>query len=109
MNLYAALFRSTHSDSVDRDGVDACLADEAARNKSSKIREHRQKRLPDPTFCLVLFLYHFRGIVPFTRRKQPRILPVGFLPLGRRGFLRWWSWIFTLEPHFVRAEFSCWY
>jgi hypothetical protein len=86
MNLYAALFRSTDSNSVNRNGVDTCLADEAPRNKGNEIREHRQKRLPDSTFCLVLFLYHFCGIVPFTRRKRPRILPVGFLPLDRRGF-----------------------
>src|SRR5579862_5669600 len=107
MNPYAALFRSTHSDSVDRDGVDTCLADEPARNKGSKIRQHRQERLPDSTFCLVLFLYHFCRIVPSTHHRQPRILPVGFLPLDRRGFLRWWSRIITLEPHFVRREFSC--
>src|ERR1700678_246494 len=109
MNLYAALFRSTDSDSVNRNGVDACLADEPARNKGSEIREHRQKRLPDSTFCLVLLLYHFCGIVPSTRRKQPRILPVGSLPLDRRGFLCRWSWIITLEPHVVRTEFSCRY
>src|SRR5277367_148392 len=53
----------------------------------------------------VLFLYHSCGIVRFPRHKQPRILPVGFPPLGRSGFLRWWSWITTLEPHFVRTEF----
>jgi protein-S-isoprenylcysteine O-methyltransferase Ste14 len=56
MNLYAALFRSTDSDSVNRNGVDACLANEPARNKGSEIREHRQKRLPDSTFCL-FYLY----------------------------------------------------
>src|SRR5580698_4940078 len=109
MNLYAALFRSTDSDSVNRNGVDACRADEPARNKGSKIREYRQKRFPDSTFCLVLFLYHFCGIVPSTRRKQPGILSVGFLPLDRRGFLRRWSWNINLEPHFVRTEFSCRY
>src|SRR5580700_10515966 len=109
MNLYAALFRSNDSDSVNRNGVDAYLADEPARSKGSEIREHRQKRLPHSTFCLVLFLYHFCGIVPSTRRKQPRTLPVGFLPLDRRGFLRRWSWIITLEPHFVRTEFPCRY
>jgi protein-S-isoprenylcysteine O-methyltransferase Ste14 len=73
MNLYAAPSRSTDSDSVNRNGVDACLADEPARNKGSEIRGHRQKRLPHSTFCPVLFLYHFCGIVLFTRRKQPRI------------------------------------
>src|ERR1700683_573883 len=103
MNLYAALSRSTDSDSINRNGVDACLANEPARNKGNEIREHRQKRLPDSTFCVVLFLYHFCGIVPFTRRKHPRILPVGFLPLDRRCVLRRWFWTIPLEPHFVRT------
>jgi hypothetical protein len=61
VNLDAALFRGTNitpnpsysifgqktSDSVNRNDLDARLANEPARNKGSEIREHRQKRLPD--------------------------------------------------------------
>ena len=62
-----------------------------------------------PPFALFYFYIIFAEAFPLPAVSSPRILPVGFLPLDRSGVLHEWAWSITLEPHFVRAEFSCRY